>query len=138
MVIEERIVTTASAKTVHSIYAQVDRWHTWDPDTKSASIDGAFVTGATGTLAPQKGRAVKIRFTDVRPDAGFTCVGGIPGFTMTFDHELSDVKVGTLIVHRTTFSGFLAPIFARLMGDPLRAGLPKTLASLKRLAESNA
>jgi hypothetical protein len=125
-------------KTVHAIYAQVEHWHTWDPDTKAASIEGPFVSGATGTLAPQKGRAVKIRFTDVRPDAGFTCVGGIPGFTMTFEHELSDVKVGTLIVHRVTFSGFLAPIFERLMGKQLRVGLPKTLASLKRLAESKA
>ncbi len=138
MVIEERIVTTATAKVVHAIYAQVDRWHTWDPDTKSASIDGAFVTGAAGTLAPQKGRAVKIRFTEVRHDAGFTCVGGIPGFTMTFEHTLSNVAVGTLIVHRVTFSGVLAPILGRLLGAQLRVGLPKTLASLKRLAESKA
>ena len=34
------------------------------------------------------------------------------------------------------FSGWLAPVLGRVVGGPLREGLPRTLASLKRLAES--
>jgi hypothetical protein len=138
MVIEAQVMTRASRQVVHQIYSEVDRWHTWDPDTRSASINGAFVTGATGRLAPPKGMSIALSFTDVRPNEGFTCTGGIPGFQMKFEHELSTQPLGTLIVHRVTFSGWLAPIFGRMIGAQLRVGLPKTLDALKRLAESRA
>ena len=45
---EARIKIKTSAEKIFSLYADVTNWSVWDPDVKSASIDGAFETGSTG------------------------------------------------------------------------------------------
>jgi hypothetical protein len=55
---------------------------------------------------------------------------------MRFEHELSPTASGTTtIVHRVSFSGFLSPLFSRVIGSQIRKGLPQTMAGLKRAVE---
>jgi Polyketide cyclase / dehydrase and lipid transport len=135
MAIEERITINAPAFTIFALYADVANWNTWDPDTKSASLNGAFAVGTTGTLTPAQGRPVQIKLVEVTQDRSFTVVGAIPGFSMRFDHELTVRGDTTEAVHRVTFSGFLRFIFGPLVGSQVRKGLPKTMLSLKAKAE---
>ncbi|MBS7807281.1 SRPBCC family protein [Variovorax sp. PCZ-1] len=133
--IEERILINAPASTIFAIYADVERWNTWDPDTKSSSLGGSFAVGATGHIEPAKGQAVKMTLVEVTQDRSFSVVGAIPGFSMRFDHELTERGGVTEAVHRVTFSGFLRFIFGPLVGAQVRKGLPKTMLSLKAKAE---
>jgi Polyketide cyclase / dehydrase and lipid transport len=134
--IEERITIHAPAALIFAIYADVAHWHTWDPDTQSASLNGPFAVGTTGMLAPTQGRPVRIKLVAVQPDRSFTVVGAIPGFSMQFDHELTVRGSDTEVVHRVSFSGFLRFIFGPLVGAQVRKGLPKTMLSLKAKAQA--
>jgi hypothetical protein len=55
---------------------------------------------------------------------------------MTFVHEVRPVGSGCEVTHRVSFSGFLSFIFGPLVGAQVRKGLPVTMASLKRYAQS--
>jgi hypothetical protein len=133
--IEHRIVVQAPASVIYGIYKDVAQWNTWDPDTKASSLDGPFEAGTQGTLAPSKGRPIRITLTDVRENQSFTVVGGVPGFHMCFEHELKAHAQGTEVIHRVSFSGVFAFLFKRLLSPQINAGLPITLKRLKAHAQ---
>ena len=135
MYVEHRISVATPPETIFGIYADVAHWHTWDPDTKSASLDGPFQVGTRGRLTPTEGNAVPMVVTEVVTDRSFTVEAKIPMFRMRFEHELSPHGRSTEVVHRVTFSGLLAPLIGRMLARRLNSGLPRTLANLKRLAE---
>lgn len=135
MQVESRITVAASPEKIFEIYADVSNWKQWDPDTKDSVIYGPFQTGSKGRITPPKGIAVPMDFISVIPNTSFTVESRIPLFRMMFEHELNVTATGTEVVHRVTFSGALSFLLGRIVGNPLRTGLPITLASLKRLAE---
>ena len=138
MQVESRITISATPAKIFEIYADVGNWKIWDPDTKASSIDGPFQTGSKGRITPAKGMTVPMDFVSVVPDRSFTVESRIPLFRMLFEHELNETAAGTEVVHRVTFSGALSFVLGPVVGNPLRTGLPITLARLKQLAESGA
>jgi hypothetical protein len=57
---------------------------------------------------------------------------------MLFEHEISANGTNSIsVVHRVKFTGFLAPIFGRLIGSQIKDGLPNTLLGIKKAAENN-
>lgn len=136
MQFEEQILISAPVERIFAIYANVSGWSSWDPDVKTSSIEGAFVSGAYGTLEPSKGPKARIAFTKVMPNRSFTVKSKLPLCVMCFEHELSDHSGKTKIVHRVVFDGLLSPLFGRLIGSQIRKGLPSTLQGLKRVAEN--
>lgn len=138
MQVEHSILVQAPAERIFRIYQDVSAWHTWDPDTKRASLEGPFVVGSRGSLTPAKGNTVPMVLTEVEPNAGFTVECRIPLFRMVFAHELVPQAGATTVIHRVTFSGLLSFVLGRMLARQLNQGLPVTLASLKRLAESAA
>jgi len=136
MQVEHRITVQAPANTIFQIYADVQNWHTWDPDTKKATLDGPFEAGCRGRLTPGKGNTVPMLLTQVEADRCFTVESKIPLFRMVFEHELAPAGDGTEVIHRVTFSGPLSFLLGRMISRQLNTGLPVTLARLKALAES--
>ena len=134
--IEHRISVAALPERIFSIYEDVPNWHTWDPDTKSASLDGPFQVGSRGKLTPSKGSTVPMVLTAVVPNRSFTAESKIPFFRMVFEHELLPRESTTEVVHRVTFSGLLSVLLGRLLAKQLNIGLPRTLANIKQLAEA--
>ena len=136
MQVEHRIHVAAAPRTLFRIYADVAHWHTWDPDTKQATLDGPFAVGSRGRLVPTQGNGVPMVLTQVVPDRSFTAESHIPLFRMRFDHELVPAGAGTEVVHRVVFSGPLTFVLGRLLARRVDAGLPVTLQRLKALAEA--
>jgi hypothetical protein len=136
MTFEESIVINAPAKAVFGCYERVDQWSSWDPDLKSSSLKGAFVSGAVGEVVPKGGPKSTLHFSDVLANRGFAATCKLPLCSMRFEHELSAVDGGTKATHRVVFSGFLAPLFGRLIGSGMKKTLPHALAGLKRVSES--
>jgi Polyketide cyclase / dehydrase and lipid transport len=136
-VVEHRIIVNASANAIYRIYEDVKNWHTWDPDTKSASLGGPFVVGSTGKLTPAKGNTVPMVLTKAEPGHGFTVESRLPFFRMLFEHELFALHGATEVVHRVTFSGALSVVLGPMLSKRLNSGLPVTLGKLKAVAESN-
>ncbi len=136
MQVEHRITINASASSIYRIYEDVRNWHTWDPDTKSASLDGPFQVGSKGKLTPTKGNSVPMVLTQAEPGRRFTVESRIPLFRMLFEHELNSEDEATEVVHRVTFSGALSFILGPMLAKQLNAGLPVTLSRLKAHAEA--
>ncbi len=135
MQVEHRITIAASAETIFRIYEDVQNWHTWDPDTKQAVLDGPFRVGSRGRIAPPKGMAVPMLLTKVVPGECFTVESKIPLFRMLFEHELVHGSGVTEVIHRVSFSGVLSYVLGPMLCKQLNAGLPVTLRNLKDLAE---
>jgi hypothetical protein len=136
MQIEHRIAVAASPEVIFEIYADVENWPTWDPDTKRANIDGPFQVGSRGRLTPTKGNTVPMVLTQVVPAKCFTVESRIPLFRMVFEHELVPVPGATEVVHRVTFSGLLSIVLGPMLAKQLNSGLLVTLRNLKTLAEA--
>lgn len=135
MQVQHSILVQAPAERVFRIYEDVSAWHTWDPDTKRATLSGPFAVGTRGSLTPSKGNTVPMLVTRVEPNVCFTVESRIPLFRMVFEHELMPQGNAVQVTHRVTFSGLLTFLLGRMLVKQLNQGLPVTLASLKRLAE---
>jgi hypothetical protein len=123
---------------LYRIYADVANWHRWDPDTRTATLEGPFEVGSRGKLTPAKGNTVPMVVTLADPSRGFTVESRIPLLLrMVFEHKLiaRDDTV-TEVVHRVTLSGPLSWLIGPGLKRQLDTGLPVTLARLKRLAET--
>ena len=138
MPIEHRTRISTSAAAISRLYANVPNWPRWDPDTKAATLDGPFAAGSRGTLTPAKGNTVPVLVTFADPARGFTVESRIPLLLrMVFEHELiAHGPSVTEVVHRVTLSGPLAWLIGPALKRQLDAGLPVTLARLKRMAET--
>ncbi|MCU0927328.1 MAG: SRPBCC family protein [Hydrogenophaga sp.] len=135
---EHRTTIATPPATIFRLYADVANWHRWDPDTKSATLDGTFAVGSRGSLTPAKGNTVPMVVTSADPAHGFTVESRIPLLLrMVFEHELvARGPATTEVMHRVTLSGPLAWLIGPALRRQLDAGLPVTLARLKRLAET--
>jgi len=136
--IEHRITVQAAPEVVFRVYQDVANWHTWDPDTKQAMLDGPLRLGATGRLTPTKGNTVPMRVTEVTEGRSFTVESKIPLFRMVFEHVLTPGAAGTEVIHRVTLSGPLGVILGPMLTRQLNVGLPVTLGRLKQLVEGRA
>ncbi len=133
---EEIIDINASAKVVFSLYENVARWNSWDPEVGSSSIDSTFTSGSSGKLKPKNGPETKIHFIEVIPNKSFLVSSKLPLCKISFDHEINTNKSGVKVVHRVKFEGVLSPLFGRIIGAQIKKGLPQTLQGLKNAAES--
>jgi Polyketide cyclase / dehydrase and lipid transport len=135
MQFESSTFIDAPAAHIFSIYANVADWSRWDPDMKSSSLDGKFVSGASGVVVPNGGPKSKILFPRITPNKGFVAECNLPLCVMRFEHELTEQGNTTHATHRVVFDGLLAPVFSRLIGSGMKQTLPKALAGLKGHAE---
>lgn len=137
-VIEHRTTIATPPDVIYGVYANVAHWHRWDPDTRSATLDGPLAVGSRGSLTPAKGNTVPMVVTFADPVRGFTVESRIPLLlSMVFEHELvPHGPSSTEVVHRVTLSGLLGWLLGPGMKRQLDAGLPVTLSRLKRLAET--
>lgn len=133
---EHSITVQAAAARIFQLYQDVAGWHTWDPDTRRASIAGPFAVGTRGSLTPTKGNTVPMLITRVEPDACFTVESRIPLFRMVFEHELRPEGAAVRVTHRVSFSGLLSLLLGPMMVRRVNQGMPVTLDNLKRRAEA--
>ena len=135
MQVQHSTIIRAAPDTIFRIYEDVAAWHTWDPDTRRASLDGPLRVGACGELTPTRGRTVPMRVTEVVTGRSFTVECRIPMFRMVFEHQLLPGHAGTEVIHRVAFSGLLSLVIGPMLSRQLNATLPVTLDMLKQLAE---
>ena len=136
MQFEASTIIDAPTATVFALYADVAGWPSWDPDLKSASLPGNFVSGATGEVVPHSGPKSALHFVEVIHGKSVRMECKLPLGMMHFDYELKTQGKSTVATHRTTFSGLLAPIWSRLIGSGMKKTLPAALAGLKKRAEA--
>lgn len=71
------------------------------------------------------------------PNVEFTDVSRLPLGRLTFTHTITPTATGSRFTHRVMITGFLAPLYSRVIGRGIAAGLPTAMQTLARLAEGS-
>ena len=133
---EESISISATPTNVFSVYTQVSEWPKWDLETEASALDGEFKVGSEGKIKPKGAPVSKIKLTEVTENESFTVECNLPFCKMHFVHLLQADGDNTKVINRLNFSGFLAPLFSRLLGKSISKTIPQSLAGLKRYIEA--
>jgi hypothetical protein len=115
----------------------VELWPEDDPDCRWARVDGAYVVGAKGQVKTG-GPAAHFTVTQLEPHRAMCFEIHLPGAVMSFPHTAEPVPQGIRLTHGLTISGPLTPLYARLVGRGIVAGLPEVVALVANNALSQA
>lgn len=135
---EHTETTGASPEQLWAHYRRPETWPEWDHETAAVTVDGPMVAGTRGTITPVGGPRAPFVFTDVTPGVGFTDVSRLPLARLAFTHRIERTAAGSRFTHGVTITGPLTPLFARVIGRRIAAGLPAAMRRLARLAEATA
>jgi len=134
---EARITINAPVERIWQLYADVNHWAKWDPDTKASALDGPFEAGATGWHQSPTGPRTPLRFVSVVPNESFVVESRSPLSKLQFDHQLVSRGESVEVIHHLAFTGLLAPFWGRVIGRIIYRGMPQTLGALKKTAEQD-
>lgn len=130
------LTTSAPPERVWQIWSQPQTWHEWNPDVISASLDGPFRVGTTGTLVTKQARH-KILFTAIDPLRSFTLEAKpMPGMLLRFTCQIEPLANGSRIGQSVEVSGPLSALFGRPMAKQIAASFEPILQALRAKAES--
>lgn len=133
---EHTETTSAAPSQVWARYAEPATWPEWDHQTASVTVQGPVVVGTRGRLKPVNGPATPFTFTEVTPEVSFTDVSRLPLSRLSFAHRIEPTATGSRFTHCVTITGPLSPLFARVIGKRIAAGMPTAMRALARLAEA--
>ena len=130
--------TTAPPEEIWSLWTDVARWPDWDTELASASLDGDFGLGATGTLKPERGPASRFTIAELSPGEGYAFMIGLPLCRLGVARRLAREAGGTSFTHEVSFEGPLSFVFGALLGGRYRWALPGVMENLRGEAEGAA
>jgi len=135
----ETVETSAAAAQVWRQWADVANWPRWDAGLEWARLDGAFESGAVGTIKPIGGRAVSFTLTRVVVGDEFVDRSRLPLTTVEFRHAYRLTSDGrAIITHEVSMRGLLAPLFGCLVGRKIERGLRRAMSALSAQAAAEA
>jgi polyketide cyclase/dehydrase/lipid transport protein len=128
---EHAVDTPASPEAAWAVLADVAAWPTWDHEVEHAQLDGPLERGVTGTLKPAGGPTTRFTVIESEAPRRMTDVTRLPLARLTFDHRYAPAPGGgTRLTHAVRIEGPLSPLFARIIGRRVVAGLPQAMAAL--------
>jgi Polyketide cyclase / dehydrase and lipid transport len=130
------LTTTAPPAVIWEIWTDVTNWSRWDTELRAATLEGAFVLGATGTLTTTAGRSSRFRISQFNPGQSYTLTIDLPLSSLNVYRYLHDRSDGTFFTHEVSFKGLLAPLFGFILGRKFRAVLPSVMSNIADIAES--
>jgi hypothetical protein len=103
-------------------------WGEWDRGLRSASLDGPFVAGASGTVVGLDGRRSRFVVDEVVPGERVRWHVPLPLARMELERTLADGAAE----HRVRFTGPAAAVWARVLGRRFRPLLGPTVEAVVR------
>lgn len=131
------IVVAAPPETVWDLLAAIEGWPSWNPDVKSASVDGAV---ASGTQFRWKSGATTITSTlqHLERPRQIAWSGRTFGLKAFHVWQLEPKDGSTLVLTEEIFEGLIARIFRRRLRRTVSGALENGLRHLKAEAERRA
>lgn len=114
---------------IWQLWTDPSTWENWDDGLKTASVNGKFAQGATGTITPLKGPDASFEVVSLEQGVRYEFVTKMPGARLHVHRELLDGE-RTTFRHTVWFSGAMAWLWSRLYGKQFRSALPPTMHKL--------
>jgi hypothetical protein len=127
--------TTAAPAAVWERWTTPECWAEQDEGIEWARLRGQLAVGSTIELKPSHGPKTTVTISRLAAGTAFPTQGRLPGCRLTIDHEITAGEEVSEFTHRITMRGVTVPIFRRLFGNAMAAGLPAMLTNIARLAE---
>lgn len=124
----------APAEAVWELVADIERWPAWNPDVKSASLEGDLAPGSTFRWKAGPGTIVSTLQT-VDPPREIAWTGRTMGIAAVHVYRLEPREGGTRVVSEESWAGFLVRLLRGRMAKQLQTSLEGGLAHLKVAAE---
>lgn len=140
--LQTRIDIDAAPEVVFAVLTDLDAYADWNPFITSSAGRVAVGERLVNRMEPPGGRAMtfKPKVTEVATGQVFEWLGrlGLPGlFDGRHRFELEPLPSGgTRLLHGETFTGVLAPLLLRSIGDSTVEGFEAMNAALKARAEA--
>lgn len=135
--VEASFVTHAKKEAVWKLWSDVPNWPKWDDGLEWCRIDGPFAVGSKGELKPEGAPKVRFIMTDVRPMESYSDLSFLPLTQLIFTHTMECLPNGKIMIrHRARCKGLLAPLLWLTLRKDLKKGMPRSIQSLARLAET--
>ena len=132
------LATSASPERLWRIWSDPPTWSSWNPDVRSATLNGPFAVGTTGTLVTKQARH-KITITALERGRSFTLEAKpMPVMVLRFTCRIDPSDAGATIGQSVEVAGLLAALFGKPMAEQIALTFPPILEALKKTAESAA
>lgn len=134
---EESTSILAAPGKIFSVYSAVADWPVWDAEVEYASLDKGFTLGDEGKVKPKGAPESRFKIIELTETKSFTIECKLPLCKMHFIHTIAPEGAGSRVQNVLEFTGFLAPVFGRLIGKSIYKTMPNTLAGLKQHIEKS-
>ncbi len=135
----ETVSTEAGPDQIWSLWQDVSSWPSWDSEIDWARLEGPFICGTNGRMKPRGGPEVAFKLTEVTPGASFSDTAQLPLTRVVFAHHYLPKDEGqpARICHTVTMNGWLAPLFARVIGSQIKKHLRSAMETLSEQAAAS-
>jgi hypothetical protein len=114
----------------------VENWHQWDTEIKSAKLDGYFALGAKGTMIPKTGPKLKFYISEFSPKQSYTFNTIMPVGELVIQRTLILDNGQVYFTDDIKFTGFLKHVFGLMLGKNFKSVLPEVLQKFKTMLET--
>ena len=130
---EYAVETSATAKTIWSIFRDVPGWKNWNAGIEQIEIDGPFTVGTWFTMKPPGEEALRSQLIDVRENLCFVDETRVGDLVIKVAHRIEPLgPKRTRVVYTVDARGPQATE----IGPAVASDFPEVLASLAKLAET--
>jgi uncharacterized protein YndB with AHSA1/START domain len=128
------IDVAAPPEAVWELVAGIERWPSWNPDVKSAALEGGLAPGSTFRWKAGPGTIVStLRHVDPPQEIAWT--GKTMGIAAVHVYRLEPRDGGTHVVSEESWAGLPVRLLPGRMAKTLQTGLEAGLSHLKSAAE---
>ncbi len=128
------IEIAAAPEVVWQVLTAIDQWPSWNPQVKSASLQGDLQEGAEFRWKAGPGTIVS-RLADVQAPHRIAWTGKSMGLKAIHVHTLEERNGGTLVKTEESYDGLVARLFRGRLRKMLDGALRDGLQHLKTEAE---
>jgi len=133
---EHAVETTASARNVWALWADVAGWPTWNGDIERIELDGPFATGSTIVMTPIGEDAVELRVVEAVEPTLFVDEADGGDFVVRTTHRVEPLDAErNRVVYRMEITGPAADTVGPQIGPEISGDFPQVVAALVALAE---